>query len=146
LSGCDKIFGSKKNHSARSRQGDMPQCEEQSLTIVLSETSLCRNNNVLDTLCGSDYWHQEVGMKRFVIAAAIAASAVIGVVSTASAQGVEVDVGRGGVRVGERHHGWDRWHRAYGYDRGYERGCRVIVTRHINRFGERVVERRRVCR
>jgi hypothetical protein len=88
---------------------------------------------------------EEVNVKKIVLAAAIAASAAIGMVGTAGAQGVEVDVGRGGVHIGERHHGWDRWHRAYGYERGYDRGCRVIITRHINRFGERVVERRRVC-
>jgi hypothetical protein len=80
-------------------------------------------------------------MRRIVIAAAIAASAAIGMVGAASAQGVEVDVGRGGVHVGPRYHHWDRWHRAY----GYERGCRVIVTNRINRFGERGTVRRRVC-
>jgi hypothetical protein len=32
------------------------------------------------------------------------------------------------------------------YGRGfYGRDCRVVVTRRINRFGERVVTRRRIC-
>jgi hypothetical protein len=103
-----------------------------------------RNYSVVDAFCGSNCSNQEVRMRRIVIAAAIAASAMIGIAGAASAQGVEVDVGRGGVRVGPGyHHGWDRdrWHRAY----GYERGCRVIVTHRVNRFGERVTVRRRVC-
>jgi hypothetical protein len=29
--------------------------------------------------------------------------------------------------------------------RVYDRGCRVVVTRRINQFGERVVTRRRIC-
>ncbi len=32
----------------------------------------------------------------------------------------------------------------YGW-RSYERDCRVKITRRINRFGERVITRRRVC-
>lgn len=82
-------------------------------------------------------------MRRFVLAAAFAAAAAFGAVSAAGA--VEVDVGPGGVRVGpgyHHHHHWDRGYRAYGYNRD----CRVIVTKRINRFGERVTERRRVCR
>jgi len=80
-------------------------------------------------------------MKKIAIIAALAATAAFGAVSTASA--VEVDFGPGGVRVGEGYHyrHWDRGYRAYGYGRD----CRVIVTRRINRFGERVVERRRIC-
>jgi hypothetical protein len=80
-------------------------------------------------------------MKKIAIIAALAATAAFGAISTASA--VEVDVGPGGVRVGEgyRHHHWDHGYRAYGYGRG----CRVIVTKRINRFGERVTERRRIC-
>ena len=83
-------------------------------------------------------------MRRIVIAAAIAASATIGMVGAASAQGVEVDVGRGGRArrtALSSSVGIVSWHRAY----GYERGCRVIVTNRINRFGERVTVRRRVC-
>jgi hypothetical protein len=95
---------------------------------------ILRNRSAAPAFCGSDDSNQEVIMRRIVIAAAIAASAAIGLVGTASAQGVEVDVGRGGVHIGERH-------RAY----GYERGCRVIVTHRVNRFGERVTVRRRVC-
>jgi hypothetical protein len=79
-------------------------------------------------------------MKKIAIIAALAATAAFGAVSAASA--VEVDLGPGGVRVGEGyHHHWDRGYRAYGSDRG----CRVVVTKRINRFGERVTERRRIC-
>jgi len=81
-------------------------------------------------------------MRKIIIAAAVAASAAIGMAGAASAQGVEVDVGRGGVHVGP---GYDGYHRDRYRAYGYERGCRVIVTKRINRFGERVTERRRVC-
>ncbi len=83
-------------------------------------------------------------MQKIVLAGAIAISAAIGMIGTASAQGFEVDVGRGGSYVGPHHHYWDRWHRGYGAY-SYEPGCRVIVTNRINRFGERVTVRRRIC-
>ena len=83
-------------------------------------------------------------MKRIAIAAAIAAATALGSVSAASAAAVEFDVGPGGVYVGPNHHHWrhrDHWRRAYDYDGG----CRVIVRHHINRWGERVTVRRRIC-
>lgn len=83
-------------------------------------------------------------MKRIAIAAAVLAATTLG---TVAANAVEVGVGPGGVFVGERDRGYDhdwRWrhrHETYGYaDR-----CRVIVRTHMNRFGERVTERRRIC-
>ncbi len=39
------------------------------------------------------------------------------------------------------HHHW--WYRHGPY--AYEPGCRVIVRHHINRYGERVTVRQRVC-
>ena len=78
-------------------------------------------------------------MKRIAIVATMVA-ATLGSVGVASAQGVELDVGRGGVYVGPRHHHW-RGYRSY----DYARDCRVIVTHRTNRFGERVTVRRRVC-
>jgi len=84
-------------------------------------------------------------MKRIAIAAAVLAATAFGAIGTASAQGVEVDVGRGGVYVGPRHdHDWYWRHRHYRETYGYG-GCRVVVRTHINRWGERVTERRRVC-
>lgn len=79
-------------------------------------------------------------MKQVVLAIALFA----GSVGLASAQGVDIDVGRGGVHVGP---GYDR-----GYDRdrrhretfGFGSDCRVIV-RHIWRHGERITVRRRIC-
>lgn len=81
-------------------------------------------------------------MKRLVLAIALFA----GSVGLASAQGVDIDVGRSGVHVGP---GYDR---DYDRDRrwrhretsGFGRDCRVIV-RHILRDGEHVTVRRRVC-
>ncbi len=72
-------------------------------------------------------------MKIATMTAVLGAAALLG---TVSAQAVEFDVGPGGVRV-ERGHRWDR-----AYDRGE---CRTIIDRHINRWGDRVTERRRVC-
>ncbi len=80
-------------------------------------------------------------MKRIAIAAAVLAATTIGSIA---AHAVEVGVGPGGVYVGERHDNDWRWrHRHETY--GFGEGCRVIVRTHINRFGERVTVRRRVC-
>ena len=70
----------------------------------------------------------------FTIVAGLALAA--GTMTAANA--VEFDVGPGGVYVGPGYH----HHRYY---RDYDRDCRVIVDHHINRYGERVVVRRRVC-
>jgi hypothetical protein len=82
-------------------------------------------------------------MKRIAIAAAVLAATAF---SSVAANAVEVDVGRGGIYVGPRHEynqDW-RWrHRGETY--GYADRCRVIVRTHMNRFGERVTERRRIC-
>lgn len=81
-------------------------------------------------------------MKGYVLGLAAALAIVTGGVTAANA--VELDVGPGGVRIGEhRHHGYDRGYRAYGAYRGG--GCRVVIDRHVNRFGERVVVKRRIC-
>jgi hypothetical protein len=82
-------------------------------------------------------------MKRIAIAAAVLAATAFGSVA---ANAVEVDVGGNGIYVGPRHDydsdwRWRHRHETYGFgDR-----CRVIVRTHINRFGERVTERRRIC-
>ncbi len=72
-------------------------------------------------------------MKLATMATILGAAALFG---TVSAQALEFDVGPGSVRV-ERGHRWDD-----SYNRGE---CRTIIDRHINRWGERVTERRRVC-
>jgi hypothetical protein len=79
-------------------------------------------------------------MKRIAVVATVVA-ATLGSIGAASAAGVEFDVGRGGVYVGPRHHHYRHDWRAY----DYARGCRVVVREHINRFGERVSVRRRIC-
>lgn len=80
-------------------------------------------------------------MKRIAIAAAVLAATAIGSVA---ANAVEVGIGPGGVYVGDRYdHDW-RWrHRRETY--GFGDRCRVIVRTHINRWGERVTVRRRIC-
>jgi hypothetical protein len=58
---------------------------------------------------------------------------------TAKAQGFSIEFGNPGY-----HDNWNyrSRYRDYGYDRGE---CRVVVQRHINRRGERVVVRKRIC-
>ena len=86
----------------------------------------------------------EVAMRHVVLALALLA----GSVGVASAQGVQFDVGPGGVHVGPRYHhpygdDW-RWrHRHETY--GYAGDCRVVVRTRINQWGERVTVRRRIC-
>ena len=90
--------------------------------------------------------NQEVTMKRIAITAAVLAATAFSAIGTAAAQGVEMDVGRGGVFVGERHD-HDRFfrHRHFRETFGFGGECRVVVRTHINRFGERVSVRRRIC-
>jgi hypothetical protein len=46
---------------------------------------------------------------------------------------------------GRPYYGRPYYGRSYYGRRYYGRGCRVVVTRRINRFGEPVVIRRRIC-
>src|SRR5690349_12036711 len=84
---------------------------------------------------------EEVTMKRIAIAAAVLAATAFGSVA---ANAVEFNVGPRGVYVGPNHHHYWRhhhhWRNAYGFA-----GCRTVVRTHINRFGERVSVRRRIC-
>jgi hypothetical protein len=80
-------------------------------------------------------------MKRIALAAIVTAAAALGMIGPAGAQGVVIGAGPGGVYVGNgyhRHH--HHWRHHYDYAR-----CRTIVRSHINRYGERVSVRRRVC-
>jgi hypothetical protein len=74
-------------------------------------------------------------MRRTILAVASVLALVAG--AATSAQAVEFAVGPGGVYVGP--------HRYYDSDRYYGNGCRVVIDRHINRFGEEVTVRRRIC-
>lgn len=67
-------------------------------------------------------------MKRILFA--LSAVAALMVAGAASAQ--DIHIGPGGVRVGPRHY--------YDSDR-----CRTIVDHHVNRFGNEVTVRRRIC-
>ena len=75
-------------------------------------------------------------MKRIMLALAAVGTLTAGAITTANA--VEFGVGPGGVYVGP-----DRYERHYG--EGYYGGCRTIIDHRINRFGEDVTVRRRVC-
>jgi Ni/Co efflux regulator RcnB len=88
-------------------------------------------------------------MKHIVLAAVLAGLAAVGaagVPGSAAAQEAGIS-----TTLSARH--WDHG-RHYGWYRGHHRGwrnhyaaagCRVVVRSHINRWGERVFVRRRVC-
>jgi hypothetical protein len=78
-------------------------------------------------------------MKRIAIAAAVAAVAAFGSIGAASAQGVVVGAGPGGVYVGTGYHHHHHWRGDYGSAR-----CRTVVTTRW-RHGHRVTVRRRSC-
>ena len=84
---------------------------------------------------------------RYTIIAAAAAITLAGLTtlaaSPAQAQGFGVYVGGGPGWHGDD---W-RWRHRRHYSGAYAwgSGCRVVVRRHINRWGERVVVRRRIC-
>lgn len=78
-------------------------------------------------------------MKRHMIALTALLALAGGGITAANA--VEFGVGPGGVYVGPGYH---HYYRDYGAYDEY-RGCRTIISHHINRFGENVTVRRRVC-
>lgn len=83
-------------------------------------------------------------MKYLVLGAALVlALPLTGGIGVANAQDVRISVRdrdhdswRGGWR-----HRHNHWRGAYASDRG----CRIVVTKRINRFGDRVTVRKRVC-
>ena len=86
-------------------------------------------------------------MKRMMLVAAIASLAAVGAagapgIAAAQDTGVSTTLSARHWDHG-RHYGWRRGHH-YGWWNHYA-GCRVVVRRHINRWGEPVVVRRRVC-
>ena len=79
-------------------------------------------------------------MKRIVLAAAIAilaATGVAGVAGVASAKEAGTS-----LTLSARDYYWRYHHRGWW---NHYAGCRVVVRSHINRWGERVFVRRRVC-
>ncbi len=85
-------------------------------------------------------------MKKTLLSLAVVGAACMGFASIASAQGVDIGVGPGGVHVGPDYRGYDRdsWRWRHRETYGYGGECRVII-RHMWRNGERVTVRRRIC-
>jgi hypothetical protein len=79
-------------------------------------------------------------MKRYILALAAAAALTAGVGTAAYA--VEFGIGPNGIYVGPKRH-YYREH-VYNDEDEYNR-CRMVITHHVNRFGEDVEVRRRVC-
>lgn len=71
-------------------------------------------------------------MKRILLALSAAAALMAGSAGAASA--LDFHVGPGGVGVGEHHRYYD-----------YDGDCRTVISHHINRFGNDVTVRRRIC-
>jgi hypothetical protein len=76
-------------------------------------------------------------MTRIALAAGLLSLALVGSAGTANAASFGVYVGNGHAHY--RHH--HDWRHAY----AYEPRCRLIVRHRINRWGERVTVRRRIC-
>jgi hypothetical protein len=75
-------------------------------------------------------------MKRILLALSAVAALMAGSAGAASA--LEFGVGPNGVGVDVG----PRYHRHF-YD--YDGGCRVVISHHINRWGNDVTVRRRIC-
>jgi hypothetical protein len=75
-------------------------------------------------------------MKRIALAMLVLGMAIAGGTGAANAASF-------GVYVGPDHPYWRHHHWRGVY--AYEPECHVIVRHHINRFGERVTVRRRIC-
>ena len=75
-------------------------------------------------------------MKRSMLA--LAALVMLTAGATSAANALEFGVGPGGAYVGP-----DRYTRHYGDE--FYGNCRTVITHRINRFGEDVVVRQRIC-
>jgi hypothetical protein len=82
-------------------------------------------------------------MKRIVLAAAIAILAATGVAGVPGVAGAK-EVGTSLTLRARDYHYWRHRHHHRGWWNHYA-GCRVVVRSHINRWGERVFVRRRIC-
>ena len=87
-------------------------------------------------------------MKRIVLAAAIAILAAVGVagvpgLASAKEDGTSLTLSARDYYYGRHYYGRHRHHHR-GWWNHYA-GCRVVVRSHINRWGERVFVRRRIC-
>ncbi len=76
-------------------------------------------------------------MKRIALTIGLLAVTVLSGAGIANAQGFGVYVESDHPRYWH-HHNWRG-------DYAYEPGCRVVVRTHMNRWGERVTVRRRIC-
>ena len=83
-------------------------------------------------------------MRKVILAFVVAASAITGAATSASAQGVYFSFGGDGYRHHHRHH---YTYRPYYRHYAYSNRCYVRVVRHFNRYrGVWVTRRIRTCR
>ena len=76
-------------------------------------------------------------MKYIAIVAAMLGLAAINAAGTAKAEDFGVT-----IRAGDSH---DHWRHGHHWRGDYARACRTIVTHRINRHGDRVTVRKKVC-
>ena len=81
-------------------------------------------------------------MKRIVLAAAIVGLAIAGTIGV-PAVAVAKETGAS-VTLSARDYYWRHRHHHRGW-RSHYAGCRMVVRSHINRWGHRVVVRKRIC-
>jgi hypothetical protein len=74
---------------------------------------------------------------------ALSAAIVLIIVAGSGAWAQGISIGPGGVRVDDGRRDYDRRGR---WDRDRGDRCRMVIERRVNRFGERVTRRTRVCR
>jgi len=81
-------------------------------------------------------------MKRILLAAAIVSLAIAGTIGVPAVAGAK-ETGSS-VTLSARDYYWHHRHHYRGW-RSHYAGCRMVVRSHINRWGHRVVVRKRVC-
>jgi hypothetical protein len=101
----------------------------------MNASNLGGNQTLGRTFSSERKQRMEVPMRKLAIG--LLAAAGVAIAAPASAQGFGIYLG-----ANHPHHHWHHhWRGAY----AYEPECRIIIRHHINRWGERITVRRRIC-
>jgi hypothetical protein len=82
-------------------------------------------------------------MRRFMLAAAVAGLAAVGAIGVPGI-GSAKDTGTSLTLSARDYYYWRHRYHHRGW-RSHYAGCRIVVRSHINRWGHRVVVRKRIC-